>query len=71
MSPFLMPVQMDEIVGDTLAFWEVHGCAVSIVRANEVLLCKGQIGSNNPIDFHTLFPLHHQALHLMRLNYSL
>ena len=64
MSPFLMPVtlpQMDEIASNNLAFWEVPGCAISIVYDNKVLLCKGygvkQIGTNNPIDSHTLFPI--------------
>ena len=53
--------QMDKIANDTLDFWEVPGCAISIVHGDKVLLCKGygvkQIGSNNPIDSHTIFPL--------------
>ena len=51
----------DKIVNDTLAFWKAPGCAISIVQGDQVLLCKGygtkQVGSDNPIDSHTRFPI--------------
>ncbi len=50
-----------KIANETLAFWKVPGCAVAIVQGDKVLLCEGygvkEIGSDDPIDGHTRFPL--------------
>ncbi|MBS0604468.1 MAG: serine hydrolase [Verrucomicrobia bacterium] len=54
--------QLDKIASDTLSFWKVPGCAVSIVQGDEILLCKGygvkQLDvPDSAIDIHTRFPI--------------
>jgi CubicO group peptidase (beta-lactamase class C family) len=52
---------MDKIVHETLTQWEIPGCAVTIIRQDEILLCKGygvtQLSNPEPIDIHTRFPI--------------
>jgi CubicO group peptidase (beta-lactamase class C family) len=55
---------LDKIVNETLAFWKVPGCAISIVQGDKILLCKGygvkRLSSTSPdnsIDSHTRFPI--------------
>lgn len=54
---------LDKIVTDSIAFWRVTGCTVSIVRGDEIVLCKGygvkQVNgkTDNAIDTHTRFPI--------------
>ncbi|MBS0607287.1 MAG: beta-lactamase family protein [Verrucomicrobia bacterium] len=52
---------LDKTCSDTLSFWKVPGCAVAIVKNDQVLLCKGygtkRISKDDPIDSNTLFPI--------------
>jgi CubicO group peptidase (beta-lactamase class C family) len=56
-------MSLNNIVDKTVAFWNVPGCAVSIVQDNEIILCKGygikKLNDPNPseIDTHTYFPI--------------
>jgi len=56
-----LSTDLDKTVSDTLKFWKVPGCAVTIIQKEEILLCKGygvkKTGTSDPIDTHTRFPI--------------
>ncbi|MEZ6138554.1 MAG: serine hydrolase [Pirellulaceae bacterium] len=53
--------KLDAYIERTRQAWQVPGLSVAIVRANEVLLCKGygqrEIGSSSAVDEQTLFAI--------------
>jgi CubicO group peptidase (beta-lactamase class C family) len=51
----------EKSINNAMATWKVPGCAVTIVKGNEVLLAKGygnrRSDFSEPVDAHTLFPI--------------
>ncbi len=55
------PLAVDFILQDALKFWSVPGCAVAIIRDDQVIYLKGhgvkELGRAHPVTPDTLFPI--------------
>jgi CubicO group peptidase (beta-lactamase class C family) len=57
-----VPVEtLNQTIQNSLKFWNIPGCAVSIVQHDHMILAQGygkkRLGSKDTVDSHTLFPI--------------